>query len=50
MLAAKLRRIEETGAQGVCASDASCLLHLRGGIERRGSPLRAVHLAEVLAA
>jgi L-lactate dehydrogenase complex protein LldE len=50
MLAAKLRRIEETGAQGVCACDASCLLHLRGGIERRGSPLRAVHLAEVLAA
>jgi L-lactate dehydrogenase complex protein LldE len=50
MLTAKLRRIEETGAQGVCACDASCLLHLRGGIERRGSPLRAVHLAEVLAA
>jgi L-lactate dehydrogenase complex protein LldE len=50
MLAAKLRRIEETGAQSVCACDASCLLHLRGGIERRGSPLRAVHLAEVLAA
>jgi len=50
MLAAKLRRIEETGAEGVCACDASCLLHLRGGIEWRGSPLRAVHLAEVLAA
>jgi L-lactate dehydrogenase complex protein LldE len=50
MLAAKLQRIEETGAEGVCACDASCLLHLRGGIERRGDPLRAVHLAEVLAA
>ena len=49
MLGAKLRRIEETGADGVCACDASCLLHLRGGIERRGSTLRAVHLAEVLA-
>jgi L-lactate dehydrogenase complex protein LldE len=50
MLGAKLQRIEETGAEGVCACDASCLLHLRGGIERRGSPLQAVHLAEVLAA
>ena len=50
MLDAKLRRIEETGAEGVCACDASCLLHLRGGIERRGSALGAVHLAEVLAA
>ena len=49
MLADKLRRIEETGADAVCACDASCLLHLRGGLERRGSPARAVHLAEVLA-
>jgi L-lactate dehydrogenase complex protein LldE len=50
MLADKLRRIEETRASGVCACDASCLLHIRGGLERRGSHVRAVHLAEVLAA
>jgi L-lactate dehydrogenase complex protein LldE len=49
MLADKLRRIEETGAGAVCACDASCLLHIRGGLERRKSPVRAVHLAEVLA-
>jgi L-lactate dehydrogenase complex protein LldE len=49
MLADKLRRVEETGADAVCACDSSCLLHLRGGLERRGSPVRAVHLAEVLA-
>jgi L-lactate dehydrogenase complex protein LldE len=49
MLSDKLRRVEETGAEAVCACDASCLLHLRGGLERRGSPTRAVHLAEVLA-
>ena len=49
MLADKLRRIEETGAGVVCACDASCLLHIGGGLERRGSPVRAVHLAEVLA-
>ena len=50
MLADKLRRVEETGAGAVCACDASCLLHIGGGLERRGSPVRAVHLAEVLAA
>jgi L-lactate dehydrogenase complex protein LldE len=50
MLADKLRRIEATGAEAVCACDASCLLHIGGGLERRGSPVRAVHLAEVLAA
>jgi L-lactate dehydrogenase complex protein LldE len=49
MLADKLDRIEETGAGAVCACDASCLLHVRGGLERRGSHVRAVHLAEVLA-
>ena len=49
MLADKLRRVEATGAGSVCACDASCLLHIGGGLERRGSPVRAVHLAEVLA-
>ena len=50
MLAEKLRRIEETGADVVCACDTSCLLHIGGGLERRGSRVKAVHLAEVLAA
>lgn len=50
MLADKLRCVEATGAEAVCACDASCLLHLRGGLERRRSPVAAVHLAEVLAA
>jgi L-lactate dehydrogenase complex protein LldE len=50
MLADKLRRVEESGADAVCACDASCLLHIRGGLERRGSPVRALHLAEILAA
>ena len=49
MLADKLRRVEETGADVVCACDASCLLQIGGGLERRGSSVRAVHLAEVLA-
>ena len=49
MLADKLRCVGDTGAAAVCACDASCLLHIRGGLERHRSPVRAVHLAEVLA-
>jgi len=48
MLADKLRAIEASGADVVCACDASCLLHIGGGLERAGSPVRALHLAEVL--
>jgi L-lactate dehydrogenase complex protein LldE len=49
MLDAKLDRVLETGADAVCACDASCLLQIGGGLRRRGSSVRAVHLAEVLA-
>jgi L-lactate dehydrogenase complex protein LldE len=48
MLADKLRCVGDTGAAAVCACDASCLLHIRGGLERQRSTVRAVHLAEVL--
>ena len=49
MLADKLAAVESTGADVVCACDASCLMHIRGGLERRGSAVRAMHLAQVLA-
>ena len=49
MLADKLADIGRSGAEVVCACDASCLLHIGGGLERAGSPIRAVHLAEILA-
>ena len=48
MLDAKLAAIEASGADGVCACDVSCLMHIGGGLQRRGSSIRAVHLAEVL--
>ena len=50
MLDAKIRAIEESGAEVVTATDASCLMHIAGGLARRGSPIRAMHLAEILAA
>lgn len=49
MLDAKIRAIEASGAGVVTASDVSCLMHIAGGLSRRGSRVRAVHLAEILA-
>jgi len=49
MVRDKIRRIEETGAEFVVATDASCLLHIGGALQRRGSSIRTLHLAELLA-
>jgi L-lactate dehydrogenase complex protein LldE len=40
---------EAAGAEVLTSVDASCLLHLRGLAERRRSPLRVMHVAEILA-
>jgi len=45
----RLAAHEAAGAEVVTSVDPSCLLHLRGLAERRGSPLRAMHVAEILA-
>jgi L-lactate dehydrogenase complex protein LldE len=50
MGADKARSIEGTGAEAVCAVDNSCLMHIGGTLSRRGSTVRPVHLAEILAA
>jgi len=50
MLETKLRAIEESGAEVVTATDVSCLMHIGGGLSRSGSGIRALHLAEILAA
>jgi len=49
MLDEKLVAIAASGAANVCACDSSCLMHIGGGLRRRGSTVRPVHLAEVLA-
>jgi L-lactate dehydrogenase complex protein LldE len=45
----KLANVESTGADCVVACDAGCLMQMKGGLSRRGSRVRALHLAEVLA-
>ncbi|KAA9393962.1 (Fe-S)-binding protein [Kocuria coralli] len=49
MVDAKIKNIESTGT-GLCAGgDSSCQLHMNGAARRRGSEVRTVHLAEILA-
>jgi L-lactate dehydrogenase complex protein LldE len=49
MLRRKLDRIEASGAEVVVGTDVSCLMHVAGGLRRRGSAITAAHLAEILA-
>jgi L-lactate dehydrogenase complex protein LldE len=44
----KIANVEASGAACVVACDAGCLMQMRGGLSRRGSRVRALHLAEVL--
>jgi L-lactate dehydrogenase complex protein LldE len=45
----KIADIESTGAAMVVAADLGCLLHLAGRMKRQGKPMRARHVAELLA-
>ena len=45
----KLANAESTGARCLVACDAGCLMQMGGGLTRRGSAVKAVHLAQVLA-
>lgn len=45
----KLANAEGTGADCLVACDAGCLMQMGGGLTRRGSRVRAVHLAQILA-
>ena len=49
MLADKLDAVTTTAAEVVTAGDSSCLMHIGGGLSRRGTGTRTVHLAEILA-
>jgi L-lactate dehydrogenase complex protein LldE len=49
MMDDKIACLEASGAEVLCALDNSCLMHIGGGLSRRGSLLRVMHLAEILA-
>jgi L-lactate dehydrogenase complex protein LldE len=50
MLADKMRGLAQSGAQVCTAGDASCLMHIGGGLSRLKAGITTVHLAEILAA
>jgi L-lactate dehydrogenase complex protein LldE len=49
MLADKMSAVLATRAEVVTAGDASCLMHIGGGLSRLRTGVRPVHLAEILA-
>jgi L-lactate dehydrogenase complex protein LldE len=48
MVRDKVEFIEKTGADTVVATDAGCLMNIAGCLHRRGSKVKAMHLAEIL--
>lgn len=48
MMDRKLANIEQSGADRLVSCDLGCLMHLGGGLRRRGSALKVQHLAQLL--
>ncbi len=46
----KIEAIEKAEVQAVVSADASCLMQIGGRLSRKGSSVRVMHLAELLAA
>jgi L-lactate dehydrogenase complex protein LldE len=50
MLADKVQHVLCSGAEVCTATDSSCLMHIGGALRRQRTGVRAVHVAEILAA
>ena len=48
MLDRKLNAIAASGAERLVSCDLGCLLHLEGGLRRRGAAITTQHLAELI--
>ena len=48
MLTEKLDNVLATGASTLIAGDTGCIMHMQGGLRRRGSDVQVVHIAELL--
>ena len=48
MMDNKIRNLEASGAEAVVSCDMGCLMHLAGGLHRKGSKLKVKHLSQVL--
>lgn len=48
MMENKIRNLEASGCEAVVSCDMGCLMHLAGGLHRKGSKLKVKHLSQVL--
>ncbi len=48
LLEAKMRRIDETGAELILTANPGCLIQLRAGVARSANPRRVLHVVELL--
>ncbi len=48
MLNEKLDNVQATDASTLIAGDTGCIMHMQGGLRRRGSDIQVVHIAEML--
>ena len=48
ILQRKLENIEASGAETIVGTDVSCLMHIAGGLQRRGSSIQVKHIADIL--
>lgn len=49
MAQTKVKSALDTGAQYMITTDASCMMHLQGYIDKNGFPIKTMHIADVLA-
>jgi L-lactate dehydrogenase complex protein LldE len=49
ILSEKIKNIETTGADVVVGCDMGCLMNIQGMLSKKGSPVRVMHIAELLA-
>ncbi len=48
LLERKIRHVLETGAEAVVTANPGCILQISQGLRERGSPVRVLHIVEVL--
>jgi L-lactate dehydrogenase complex protein LldE len=44
----KISNLQATGSPTLVVTDAGCLMHIAGGLNRNKKPQRVVHIAEIL--
>jgi L-lactate dehydrogenase complex protein LldE len=45
----KVNNVVDTKADYLVSTDMSCLMHLDGIIQKKGLPIKSLHLADILA-